>query len=219
MPRDVWPPKYVNEPIGALLDKGVSNGAYRFLGKLRALAWGEPTLRLGLDRLMELTGLGQSQVYEYARLLRDRNWLLFSCAQSVFECSFTDAPIPENPEKPTLSISSKQVRTTEEGANSGKPGKRNAVEKPKAVEKYREAAKSWPSKAQWPAIEQAVGTDPARLELWGKVVAGYVLKGWNPRNVAGMLEFFGRGEVPGANGNKPKKSVAAESAGPWRRGA
>jgi hypothetical protein len=61
-----------------------------------------------------------------------------------------------------------------------------------------------------------VGDEPKALALWERVVAGYVLKGWNPRNVAGMLEFFKRGEVPGGNASKPAASAPAV-AGPWRQ--
>lgn len=101
MPRPQWPPVYANVPIAALLDEHIPHGAFRFYAKLRALSWGEPTLSIPLAELMRLTDLSQTRVYEYARLLRDRNGLLFHCAQSVFECSFPDMrEIPEKREMP-----------------------------------------------------------------------------------------------------------------------
>lgn len=203
----MWPPKYVNTPMALLLDDEVPNGAFRFGCKLYALAWGEPTLSIPIDQLMHHTGLRQSQVYEYARTLRDHHKLLsYDVRNGAFECSFPEmSEIPENPEMP-IKYLNPLVKNTVVKANSGKTGisgKVGKVVKPAAVEAFRSAAKCWPAKAQWPAIDSAVGADPARLELWGKVVAGYILKGWNPRNVAGMLEFFNRGEVPGANGHAP----------------
>lgn len=99
-----------------------------------------------------------------------------------------------NLEKPIhISVSPLERKTTEGEGGFQKSGKSPAVEA------FRSAAQSWPARAQWPAITAAVGDEPAQLELWGRVVAGYILKGYNPRNVAGMLDFFSRGEVPGAS--------------------
>lgn len=101
MPRPTWPPKYVSIPITALLADEIPHAAFRFYCKLRALAWKDrTTLSIKLTDLMTETGLSQSRLYEYARLLRDRNELLFHCAQGVFECSLplVDGPIPEKQE-------------------------------------------------------------------------------------------------------------------------
>lgn len=76
-----------------------------------------------------------------------------------------------------------------------------------AVEAFRQSAKAYPAKGQWDAITNTVGADAAAVEMWGNVVAGYILKGWNPRNVAGMLDFYKRGEVPGG-GNVAKAPSA-----------
>lgn len=83
-----------------------------------------------------------------------------------------------------------------------------------AVMTFRESAKAFPSKAQWPDIEKTVGEDAAALKLWGEVVAAYILCGWNPRNVYGMLEFFSRKEIPRTNGKnaapaRPVKIITA----------
>lgn len=77
------------------------------------------------------------------------------------------------------------------------------VERHPAIQAYFNAAKQWPAKGQVESIETVIGCEAAKVDLWQRVVAGYVLKGWNPRNIANMLEFFGRGEVPSANGQKP----------------
>lgn len=65
-----------------------------------------------------------------------------------------------------------------------------------AITAFREVAHAYPSKAQWPAIIETVGDDPDNISLWRSVVGGYILLGWNPRNVAGMLDYYRRREVP-----------------------
>jgi hypothetical protein len=81
---------------------------------------------------------------------------------------------------------------------------------PPAISAYRESAKAFPAKAQWPAIVAAVGDESDRLDLWRKVVSAYILCGWNPRNVAGMLEFFRRGDIP-KPGNGHRKNGRQET--------
>ena len=72
---------------------------------------------------------------------------------------------------------------------------------PKAVLVFRDNAHRFPNKSLYQDIADAVGDDPQRLKLWGSVVKGYIAMGWNPVNIAVMLEFFGRGEVPAPKGN------------------
>ncbi len=93
-----------------------------------------------------------------------------------------------------------------ETVHEEKTKKKHSVRKPgvaaprhPAVLAYNRAAHLWPSSAQCEPMAQTVGDNPDRVELWERVVRGYVLKGWNPRNIAGMLEFFGRGAVPGTS--------------------
>lgn len=101
MPRPQWPPDYVNGSIHVLLDDSVPDGAYRLYQKLCALAWGEPTLSISFDRLMELTALSRTRIYEYARILRLRRGLLsYVVRNNAFECSFF--PTVKNPGKRDL---------------------------------------------------------------------------------------------------------------------
>ena len=55
-----------------------------------------------------------------------------------------------------------------------------------------------------------MGDQPEALEFWGKVVGEYVALGWNPKNVAGMLEWFERKELPRVTqkGNNKSKTRA-----------
>lgn len=101
MPRPQWPPEYANVSVNVLLDESVPDGAYRFYSKLRALAWGEDTFSINFERLMELTGLSRTRLYEYARILRLRRGLLsYVVRNNAFECSFM--PSGQNPEKRDL---------------------------------------------------------------------------------------------------------------------
>ena len=103
MPRPVWPPEYANVSIDALLDDDVPHGAFRFYAKLRALSWGEPTLSINFERLMDLARVSATRAYEYARILRDHHKLLsYAVRNNVFECSFASAAqIPGNREMPS----------------------------------------------------------------------------------------------------------------------
>lgn len=195
MARPVWPPRYVNVPVTLLRDEQVPPAAFRFYCKLRALAWGEPTLHMELKRLFVETGLGQSQVYEYARTLRDRSGLLFRCADGVFECSFPDLEqIPEIPELPTLSLSKSKGKNTERGARSGKAG----IEKspiPAAIQAFRSIANRYPDKAVWPKIAAVVGEKPDDLERWQRTITGWIAAGHYKLNVGGMLDWYGQGRT------------------------
>ncbi len=77
------------------------------------------------------------------------------------------------------------------------------VEIPPAIAVYRENAQRFPHKTLYQDITGAVGDDPAKLKFWGDVVKAYIAQGWNPSNIAVMLDYFKRGEIPGpkANGN------------------
>ena len=67
---------------------------------------------------------------------------------------------------------------------------------PDAARVFRSRTNRWPPRTTYRRIYQAVGDDPADLEFWGEVVGEYVALGWNPTNVAGMLEWFERRELP-----------------------
>lgn len=91
---------------------------------------------------------------------------------------------------------------------------------PEAVNVYRSVARTWPDKATWGQIANTVGDDAARLKFWSEVVSGYIALGWYKRNVAGMLDWFSRGELPhldrgnGKTGKiiEPPSEVAARRA-------
>lgn len=203
MPRATWPPRYVNSPIGILRDEQVSNAAYRFYNKLRALAWGEASLSIEMSKLFSETGLGQSQVYEYARLLRDRGGLLFRCADGVFECSFPDVvSLPDIPEMPTLSLSKTKNKNPAERGRSGKTGSAT----PPAIAVFRSIAQRFPDKAVWVKIVAAVGEKPADLERWQRTIEGWIAAGHYKLNVAGMLDWFAQGRTSKVAPDRPDQN-------------
>lgn len=53
---------------------------------------------MDITTLMHATGLSRTRLFEYARLLRVSNALLWHCAGSVFECSFVNDSDPDSGE-------------------------------------------------------------------------------------------------------------------------
>jgi hypothetical protein len=66
-----------------------------------------------------------------------------------------------------------------------------------AVQTYREIARLWPEIAVRPDIVVAVGEDEDDVAFWSEVVKAWIATGWSKRNVAGMLDCYGRRELPG----------------------
>jgi hypothetical protein len=79
-------------------------------------------------------------------------------------------------------------------------------EYPPAVQAFISAAHYTPDSALHQSMQEAIGDKPADLKFWGDVVLGWIAKGWNPRNISGMFDFYKRRELP-ANG----KPVSANS--------
>lgn len=79
-------------------------------------------------------------------------------------------------------------------ANGAKNGKKSI---PKAIKVFRVNAFRYPAKAWYKRVEGIVGEAEEDLDFWGLVVLHYVGHGWNPTNVANMLRFYARGQVPG----------------------
>ena len=87
---------------------------------------------------------------------------------------------------------------------------------PRAVEVYREIARIYPIESWWQRVERTVGLD---LDRWRDVVLAYCGQGWNKGNIANMLSFFERGEMPGSkNGHgKAEAPMMSEKAAGWLR--
>ena len=63
---------------------------------------------------------------------------------------------------------------------------------PEAIAAYREVTHLYPPRGIWDDVASAV-TD---VDRWRRVVKAWVALGWNPRNIAGMLDYYRRGEIP-----------------------
>jgi hypothetical protein len=116
------------------------------------------------------------------------------------------------PDKSPLSLKEVKIKSKRiKGEACASPSPRHP-----AIDVYRTKARAFPDKAQWPAIEAAIPTDESSLSLWGRVVEAYIVQGWNKRNVGGMIEFYKRGEIPGArprggNGNGRTPTAPAKN--------
>jgi len=75
------------------------------------------------------------------------------------------------------------------------PGKK--TKRPPAIERFRQATHRFPAKAWWAEIAGTVGEAEANLDRWGAICYQWVGLGWNPTNVAGMLEYYRTGQMPG----------------------
>ena len=79
-----------------------------------------------------------------------------------------------------------------------------------AVIAYRGAMKLTPNQLQRQAIIETVGTDAARLERWNKTLDNWLLHGWKPSNVPGMLESFAsNGNGHSATGRPQESNIEA----------
>lgn len=98
-----------------------------------------------------------------------------------------------------------QIDSTKIDLGADEPRRKPAIQKSihsiketvhPSIAVFREVRRSYPSKELYAMIISAVGDTPDKLDLWRRILIGYTAMGWNPRNVAGALEYFGRGEVP-----------------------
>lgn len=78
---------------------------------------------------------------------------------------------------------------------------------PVAVKVFRENAHKYPPKAWYDDIVEAVGKEPANLELWGQIVKAYVGLGWNPGNVKNMLAYYEKREIPATKGQRQAAGI------------
>ena len=59
-----------------------------------------------------------------------------------------------------------------------------------AVEAYKKAFFYYPRRNLYSLIIEKVGEDEEDLRLWAKACQSWAAHGWNPRNIAGLLEYF-----------------------------
>lgn len=81
-----------------------------------------------------------------------------------------------------------------------------------AIQAYHEEMGRYPRRNQFDDIIETVGTD-GHLELWRKIVRAWKLHGWNPYNVAGMLECFEDERIPSTGGSNGSARTGSGSNG------
>lgn len=111
-------------------------------------------------------------------------------------------PPDEEPEKSRNSsgkLPPEEKRKERKRKEENDASQKDAPSRHPAIEVYRTKALRYPDKASWPIVEANVGTDEASLKKWGETVTAYISCGWNKLNVSGMVDFYKRGETPGAS--------------------
>jgi len=72
---------------------------------------------------------------------------------------------------------------------------------PPAVATYRKATQRYPPKTLYGEIEARVGGLDTKLALWERVCTDWIGRGYNPRNITGLLECFEKGGLEPRRGN------------------
>ncbi len=67
---------------------------------------------------------------------------------------------------------------------------------PEPVEVYRQVMEKYPNRNTWNDIALTVIPHNGNMNLWREIVTAWKLHGWNPANIAGMLDCWRKGEVP-----------------------
>jgi len=186
------------------------------------------TVEIGMSRLARLTGLSENAVLRGAKAAEARGivkrvnkgrgdrrrtvWELVvttSASEVVNEAatSTTEVGLPPPRRQTTSTSEAREIKTKEKKKKEPLTAERTPSAHP-ALIAYRESAKLNPTQPQSDPIIAAVGDKPEAVAFWKQVVAAYCLQGWNPRNVANMLDYFKRHELPATRrGGKSRSSA------------
>ena len=121
------------------------------------------------------------------------------------QASFTETVKPALPEPyRTINNHNKKSAPVEPAEPTPPPTPKPNNKKPDTIpafQVYVEVTGAYSlTKKQRALIGDAVGSDPAALARWGDVVKEWVLlRGYNPRNIGGMLEWFRDGKPKPTN--------------------
>lgn len=111
-------------------------------------------------------------------------------AQETDDCNVTETLHSNGPEADT------ETEAEAEAERPTRPRSGPPSEHP-AVSAYEEKAQQGMNTAQRKEVIGLVGVTPENVTRWRKVVHGWMMMGWNPRNVNGMLDYYQRSEIPG----------------------
>lgn len=84
------------------------------------------------------------------------------------------------------------------------------VSPPEPVEVYRQVMEKYPRRNTWGDIASTVIPHNGNMGLWREIVTAWKLHGWNPANIAGMLDCWRKGEVPKVGYTQGKASRARQ---------
>ena len=170
------------------------------------------------DSTIHVTNWGKRQFSgdcstDRVREWRERQRQDDECGDDDDGCGNDDATLQKQPECVAVTVpdteteTESETETEEEGAGAPAtppqkpPGKPESKKTPEAVKVFRANTHRYPAKAWYADVDEAVGDAEADLDFWGNVVKAWVGLGWNPSNVKGMLDFYGRREIPAIKGN------------------
>lgn len=89
------------------------------------------------------------------------------------------------------------VTKPEEPAEEKEPEPEKATAQHSAVQAFRSGTHRYPPKSWYPIIAETIGDKEEDVARWTRIVMAWVGMGWNPCNVKGMLEYWGRVSLPG----------------------
>jgi hypothetical protein len=122
-----------------------------------------------------------------------------------------DTPIPEIKAREFTRAEWEAILEAEQARGDGKRGERTRVTLVRWLEKklygaqhpairvYHEEMGRFPRKNQFDAVIERVGV--SHLDFWREVVKAWKLHGWNPYNLAGMLECYEENRIPSTGGH------------------
>ena len=135
--------------------------------------------------------------------------LVESTIETTSEIKEKEEPQPPAPEP---APASSDLGSELGPAPKSKPRRKSKtpVKRPAAVHTYRAIFCLFPAKTTWPALNEAIGDDPAKLDKWKVVCKAWNMQQNNPKNLTGLLDWFKDGipdyAKPGGptNGNSAK---------------
>lgn len=113
------------------------------------------------------------------------------------------APVTDEKQEGNEDVTNRYRDTEKSKIQNKNRSEKNRAEKPPTppqIQAYRSVAHRYPNKGLYELICTHVKDDPDSLELFKKIITGWIAMGWNPANINGILEFVDRGEIPHKNG-------------------
>ena len=147
---------------------------------------------ISLSQFQRLTGLSYRKARKGIKEAVEAGAII----QQEYDAESHIYSLPAYPAADTQKKIIKEKKTKEIPANAG------ATAKHPAIQAYRSAAHRFPPKSWYSKIAEAVGDDPARVDVFKAHVHEWVGRGYNASNAKGILESFEKGGLA-ARGSMP----------------